>query len=270
MDFIYLAALFLGAGLAGLIYYRYVPAAQILRERLPNRVTPAGILLAITIGGAAWFLFSSVSGVVLVGRIFLFIFSLLFFESVLLLVMRWVKRNAVATLVAIMCTLIMFWWYRVEPSFFLLNSVIIISTLGAVTLLTRLDYLRTKMLFVVAILWTVYDILLVRFILPDVTRETTTPHPTFLYPAVTTGQVSLGSGDFMFLSLFTLVIARDIGWRAALVHVTAQVTGLLVTGLLLPERGFVVPFLVVMTPIFIVCYVIMRRWREPARLVGTP
>ncbi|MBI5037290.1 MAG: hypothetical protein HZC01_01075 [Candidatus Kerfeldbacteria bacterium] len=258
MDFIYLAMLFLGAGIAGLVYYRYAPTAVDLRERLPNRVTPAGIVLAVAIGSAAWFLFSSVSGVVLVGRIFLFIFSLLFFESIFLLAMRWISRNTFATVVAILSTLGMFWWYQAKPSFVLLNFIIIISTLGAVTLLTRLGYLRTKILFAISILWTIYDILLVRFILPDVTRETATPHPTFLYPAVTTGRVSLGSGDFMFLSLFTLVIARDVGPRAALVHVVAQVTGLLVTGLLLPERGFTVPFLVVMTPIFIVCYVLMR------------
>lgn len=267
MDFLKLAALFLGAGLAALAYYRFVPDATTLRARLPNRVTAAGLVLALAVGLAAWFWLSSLSGIRLVGHIFFFIFALLFFESLFLLLMRWIRKTTVAVILAMAVTALVFWWYQRLPSFYLLNSIIIISTLGAVTLLTRLGYLRTKILFVVAGLWTLYDIMLTHYLLPEVTRETTTPYPSFLYPAVTVGQISLGSGDFMFLALFTLVTVRDFGTLAGVSQVVAQVCGLLITGLLLPERGYIVPFLAVMTPIFFLGYAVLwyLRLRQPKK-----
>ena len=58
----------------------------------------------------------------------------------------------------------------------------------------------------------------------------------------------------MFLVLFTLAILRDFGKKQAIVLVASQSIGLLVTGFLLPESGFVVPFLVIMVPIFFLVY----------------
>lgn len=127
-------------------------------------------------------------------------------------------------------------------------------TLGGATLLIRMKYLRTGILFTVAILCTLYDILLTQYLLPTFTVPVESTTPTFMFPAVTVEGLSLGSGDFMFLVLFALIILRDFGKLPAFILVGAETIGLLAVGLVLPESDFLVPFLLVMTPIFIVVY----------------
>lgn len=257
MDFIPLSALFLGAGALAIGYYRWVPSAEALRSRLPNRATPSSIVLTLVMGGAAWYILSTFSGFSAVSRMLMLIFALLFFESLFLIGLRWVRVNFIALILALAVTAALFWAQLQYPTFFGINTIIIMATMGAATLLIRLGYLRTPILFIVASLWTVYDIMLVEFVLPAVTRPSTNPVPSFLYPAVTVGQLSLGSGDFMFLTLFALIVMRDFGALAASILVAAEVVGLLMTGLLLPEQGFLVPFLVVMTPIFFLVYLLV-------------
>lgn len=254
MDFVPLSSIFLATGALAIIFYQLVPSADVLRKRLPNRVTPAALVLVVVLTVVIWLLVRSYSGFALSIRLMTLLFALLFFESLFLLLMRWIRINALALVASLLVAAGVFWVQLTYPSFLLLNSIIVIATLGAATLLIRMGYLRTKLMFVVAALWTLYDIMLVQLILPRVTRETSTPTPTFIFPAVTVGEISLGSGDFMFLTLFTLIILRDFGTLPSIIMVMAEVTGLLVTGLLLPEQGFLVPFLVVMTPIFFIVY----------------
>ncbi len=254
MEFIPLTILFLGAGLLAMLYYTYVPSAATLRKRLPNRVSFTSVFLTIIIGGVVWFVFKSMDGIYRASSILMLIFSLLLFESLFLLSLRWIKKNLLAVLLSLAGSAIVFWLFLTFPSFVLFNSIIIVATLGAATLMIRLGYIRTKFLFIITLLWVVYDILFVQFILPKATTVTENPFPTFLFPSVTVDHVSLGGGDFMFLVLFTLTILRDFSMKHALVLVASQSVGLLVTGFLLPDSGFVVPFLVIMVPIFFLVY----------------
>lgn len=254
MDFVPLSIIFLATGALAIVFYQLVPSADELRRRLPNRVTPAALILVAVLTIVIWLLVRSHSGFALTIRLMTLLFALLFFESLFLLLMRWIRINAIALVVSLVVAAGVFWIQLTYPSFVLLNSIIIVATLGAATLLIRMGYLRTRIMFIIASLWTVYDIMLVQFILPRVTRETAMPTPNFIFPAVTVGEISLGSGDFMFLTLFTLVMLRDFGVLPALIVAIAEVTGLLVTGLFLPEQGFLVPFLVIMTPIFFLIY----------------
>ncbi|MFH0804882.1 MAG: hypothetical protein V1916_01660, partial [Patescibacteria group bacterium] len=88
----------------------------------------------------------------------------------------------------------------------------------------------------------------------------------------TVGALSLGAGDFMFLALYTLVLYRDFGSRLALVHIAAQGVALLVTGLVITSADFIVPFLVVLAPIFLTfygaAYFVRRRTRRTALPTG--
>lgn len=254
MDFVPLSIIFLATGALAIVFYQLVPSAEELRRRLPNRVTPAALILVVVLTVIIWLLVRSYSGFALSIRLMTLLFALLLFESLFLLLMRWIRVNALALVVSLFIAGFVFWIQLTYPSFVLLNSIIVVATLGAATLIIRLGYLRTRLMFIIAALWTLYDIMLVQFILPRVTRETSTPTPTFIFPAVTVGEISLGSGDFMFLTLFTLVMLRDFGVLPALIVAIAEVTGLLVTGLVLPEQGFLVPFLVIMTPIFFLVY----------------
>lgn len=256
MDFLPLSLIFFGSGVLALLYYHFVPSAQKLRERLPNKVSPAAIFLTLVIAVAVWYLFANFIGFSRVFRIFAFLFALLVFESVFLLLIRWVRSDSLAVLGSLIASAGLFVAELVSPSFFLLNSIVIIATFGAATLLIRLGYLRTWMFHILAVLWTVYDVWLVRAVLPRVFKpaEPTSEPRFFFFPVVTVGRLTLGSGDFMFLVLMALVLLRDYGKAAAFTLVVAETAGLLVTGLFLPEDGFQIPFLIVMTPIFFLVY----------------
>ncbi len=254
MDFISLGIVFLFSGLLGIVYYSLVPQAELLRKRLPNKVTPASIALTLIIGALIWFLIRSAGGIPPVSIILAVVFALLVFESFLLVAMCWIRINIIAVFVSLALTSLVFWLYYSGPTFLLLNGIIIFATLGAATLLIRFGYVTTRLVFIATALWVVYDIMFVYYILPQYTVPVENASPTFLFPAVTTGDISIGSGDIMFLILFTLVLLRDFNKRAAFVMVSAQAVGLLLVGLLVPEQGFTLPYLVVMVPIFLVVY----------------
>lgn len=255
MDFIFLSAIFLASGLAAMWYYRTVPEAGELRHLLPNKVSATSVIMALFIGGFGVYLLLYYQGFSRIAQALVFVFTLLTFESLLLLLLRWIKRVPIAVVLSGLVAVGVFWLYMVNPNFFLQNAIIVVMTLGAATLLIRLSFLRTWYLFLITFLWVVYDFLFVNYILPRYTVPVSTPEPTLLYPAVTAGQVSLGSGDFMFFILFTLIMARDFGFKPAAIVVGIETVALLITGLVLPESGFSVPYLAVMAPIFIIIYV---------------
>lgn len=253
MDFLPLAGLFLGTGLLALVYNRLVPPTGQLRERLKNRPGLDGVFLFLVIAAVSYGIVTIVPGWIAL-KILAYVFSLLVFETILLAAFRWTKSNVFAVVVSLTGSGFVFFGIIQFPSFLLLNSVLIVATLGATTLLIRLGYLRTRFLFLVAGLWTIYDVLSVVLLYPKVYAPAAEPIPSILFPAVTVGQLTLGSGDFMFLTIFTLIVLRDFGAIASLLLAATETIGLLVTGFFLPERDFAFPFLVVMTPLFVLVY----------------
>ncbi|MFA5052272.1 MAG: hypothetical protein WC544_04435 [Patescibacteria group bacterium] len=254
IEFIFLGVLFAGAGLLAVLYYRSVPDAQTLKQRLPNRPSAVAVILTFVIGFLVWYICAHSSGLRRAHQLLELVFGLLFFESLFILFIRWLRLNWVATLSSGAVTTVLFWYYINHPSFLLQNSIIIVAILGAATLLIRLDMLKTWYLFVLAALWVPYDIYLTQRVLPAVTVATSAPYPTLLYPAVTVGTLSLGAGDFMFLALFTLVLLRDFGALPAVVQVAGQGVALLCVGLLVQSGSFIIPMMVVLAPIFMLMY----------------
>lgn len=258
-DSLLLAFLFAFSGFLALGYYHLIPSREELKRRLPNRVGFAGILLTIILGAAVWFIVMNAEGFGRFMRIFTFLLALLVFETAFLLLMRWVRSNVLAVLLALAAAAALFAWQTFAPSLALKNVLIVAAALGAPTLLVRMGYLRTRFLFLVAVLWTLYDVLFVRFLLPRVFLPAQEPTASLLYPALTVGTLTLGLGDVMFLILFALVLVRDAGRRAAMLLIALEAMGLLVTLLIRGDRNISIPFLTVMTPIFFLVFWVARQ-----------
>lgn len=255
MDFLALSLVFVGAGLFSLFYDKMVPDKAALRQRLPNKISWAGILLWLVICLAFFLIFKKTEGFTRTTSIFTLFFALMVFETLFLFLLRWLKSNLLAVIIALLSTAVLFLFHVSYPTFTLRNIIIILATLGASTLLIRLNWLKTWLMFAFAILWTGYDIYTTRYFLPNVLSPITEPPKIFFFPAVITGTISLGSGDFIFLVLFTLIIRRKFGFLAAILLVTAETAGLLITGLFYKSDS-IIPFLTIMTPIFLLIYLI--------------
>lgn len=258
IDGLGLTLVFAAAGLVAILYYRTVPSIGELRARLPNRMTPAGIIASGLIIPAVWYLVASTDGFARIRTVIGLLFDLLIFETVFLLAMRWLKTNTLAVITALAIAVGAFLLQRTNPSTVVFNLTFILATFGASTLLVGMQFLRTRFLMLVAVLWTIYDILSNLFIFPKIYRVADRPHTSFLFPAIAVGQLTLGSGDIMFLVLFTLVLYRRFGLRRALVHVLVQALALLVTVMLKPT-SVALPYLVVMTPLFFGVWLFPRR-----------
>lgn len=254
-----LVAVFAGSAVLALGYYHAIPDAPRLRARLPNRPSVAGILLFLILFAIGIYIGTQRQGLAKWWLVLALLFDLLIFETFFLLLIRWVKSNTVAVLVSLGAAIAMFWWQMFHPNTIVYNVTFILATLGATTLLVRLNYLRTKMLFVVAVLWSIYDVLSTTLIYPHIYRLSDRPHTSFAFPAVAVGNLTLGSGDFMFLVLFSLILRRDLGWRAAWLHIALQAVALVATITVKPDNAFF-PYLTVMSVVFIVTYVISRKW----------
>ncbi len=257
-DGLILSAIFAALGFVGIAYYSYLPTGEELKARLPNRVSPAGFVLALVLlviivvtwktdgGFARWRVF------------FPILFNLLIFETVFIGLLRIIKINLVALITGLLIAAGFWYWQTKFPSTLIFNITFLLAPLGAASLLIRLGYWRTRFLFVVASLWMIYDIMASIFIYPVIYRPAATTQTSFLFPAVAVGQTTLGSGDFMFLILFTLALLRDLGWRSARLHILIQSLALFITILVKPnEVQF--PYLTVMTPIFFITYFIAQR-----------
>lgn len=255
MDFLPLSLVFLGAGLFSLLYGKIVPDKETLKKRLPNKISGAGIILWLVICLTLYFIIKNNQGFARTTSIFTLLFALLVFETFFLFLLRWLKSNLIAVILALFSAAVLFFLHLSFPTFTLRNIIIILATLGASTLLIRLDWLKTWLMFTLAFLWTGYDIYTTRYFLPHVLSPVTEPPKIFFFPAVITGTISLGSGDFIFLILFTLVIQRQFGWLPAIILVAAENVGLLITGFFYKSDA-IVPFLAIMTPIFLLIYFI--------------
>lgn len=257
-DGLILSAVFAGLGFLGLAYYRSLPTAEQLQARLPNRISPSGLILAVVLFAIVAWVWQSSQGEIRWRTFFPILFNLLIFETVFIVLLRVMKRNIYPLLIGLVVAVLFWVWQTKYPSTLAFNITFLLAPLGAASLLIRLGYWRTYMLFLVAGLWMIYDILASMFIYPVIYRPALTPVTSFLFPAVAVGQITLGSGDFMFLILFTLGLYRDLGWRSAWLHVVVQSLALFITILVKPnEVQF--PYLTVMTPIFILTYILAKK-----------
>lgn len=262
-----LPLLFIIAGCLGIWYYRTVPSGDHLRTRLPNRVSWAAWVVTAVIAIGIWYISRSLSTPFLrFSGATTLLFYLLVFESALLLIMRWTKSNLTAVIVALAVAAIPLTLQLRMPSYFLINVIIVLATLGATTLLIRLNMLRTRLIVLMAVLLTINDAINVWFVLPLLPLSPLPPEPLpfLILPTVSIAGRVVGSGDFMFLVLATLVIIRDHGQRSALVHVGVQTAALFFTLLVTANRDVLIPYLLIMTPIFFGVY--FWRWRATKRI----
>ncbi len=256
-DAIGLTLLFSATALLALVYYRTVPSIKHLRQRLPNRMSVASLVALVLIGLWFWWFWQSGSNL----RLFIgTLFNFLIFESFFFILLRWIRSNTLAVILSAIAVVGFVWLQREIGGNLVYNLTFMTATLGATTLLVRMEYLRTKFLAIVAGLWVIYDILSVAFIYPQIYRIADRPQTSFIFPAVAVGQVTLGSGDFMFLVLMTTALYRDRGLRWALIHIGLQAVALFVTILVKP-RDILWPYLTIMVPIFLLVLLLSRRKR---------
>lgn len=251
-----LAGLFAGTAAMALAYYRLSPATETLRQRLPNKISWAGVLLTVIIVLWLWSIWQTATGYGRIRSIIGMLFNLLIFETALILLFRWIRSNLVAVGISVGFTALMIWLQQSVGGNWVFNLTFILATFGATTLLIKLDYLKTRFLALVGFLWMIFDILSVLYIYPQIYRLADRPRTSFFYPAVAAGNLTLGSGDFMFLVLMTLVLLRDRGRRAACIHIALQSVALVIT-ILVKSRDSLFPYLTVMVPIFFLVW-----WRS--------
>lgn len=254
-----LGLLFFAAGAVAIAYYNAVPSEAALRRRLPNTITLPGVIFGVILIAAIWFIATYTSGFLKVAAITTLVFALLLFESLFLLMIRWIRSTVLALLICLIISSIPFIIQYLYPTFALSNVVIILATLGATTLLIRLKLLRTRIVILMAFLFAVNDVLNVLYLVPKLNLvPVSEPLRLLIFPTVTAGGRVVGSGDFMFLVLTTLVVYKDLGTKPALLSIVLQSLALVTTILLTPGRDVLVPFLVIMTPVFLGVYFIAR------------
>ncbi|MFH0828745.1 MAG: hypothetical protein V1907_01030 [Candidatus Kerfeldbacteria bacterium] len=263
--FFVLSLLFFTAGAFSIVYQKAVPSADILRQRFPNRTTFTGIVLWLLIIGATWFIVTHTTGFTRIASITTMLFFLLLFETLFLFVVRFVKSNIPAAFLSLAVAIVPFIIQYYAPTFALMNTVIILATMGATTLVIKLNYLRTKVILLLVVLFTINDVLNVRYLLPRLNlAPVTEPMRLLIFPTVTVGSHVVGSGDFMFLVLLTLFMLREFGVRNALYLVIAESVGLFLTGIYVSQHDVMLPFLTIMTPIFLTVYLVARTRRKRA------
>jgi len=268
MPTLILPLLFLTAGFLAIYYYRLIPSATELRQRLPNKVSWAAMVLTFFIGLAIWLIFHhSETPFRKISGLTTLLFYLLTFETILLLLFRRTSSNLVAVIGALAVTLVPFTVQFYRPSHALSNLVIIVAVMGATALLVRLGYFRPRLMILLAVLLAINDALNVYFLVPRLgLTPVSQPQPLLIFPVVTIGSRIVGSGDFMFLVLTTLIILREFGRRLALIYAAAQSLALFATFLIIVRFPGDFPFLTVMTPIFLATFFIGGRKLKTANV----
>ena len=268
LEAIGLAALFAGTAFLGLLYFRLVPSLETLRQRLPNRVSFASLLLTAGLAAWIWWSWGNFSGFSRFRFFIGLLFNLLLFETFFLVLLRWLRSNTFAVATAGGLVAVMVWLQGHVGGPWVFNLTFILATFGATTLLVGLKYLRTGFLFVVSALWVVFDVMSVLFVYPQIYRVADRPRTSFLFPAIVSGHITLGSGDIMFLVLMSLVLLRDFGRQAAVVHIALQTLALVIT-VLVKSRESLFPYLTIMVPIFLLTWWWHRQAKRHAGLSGT-
>lgn len=271
MTFLILALLFFTAGVVSILFQRIVPDAEVLRKRFPNRPTFTGIVLWAVMIVAVWIIVTHTSGFTRIASITTMLFFLLIFESIFLLAVRFVKLNILAALLSLGIALVPFVVQYYAPTFFLMNAVIIIATMGATTIVIKLGYVSTRAILILSVVFAITDVLNVAFLIPHLHLvPVTEPVRLLIFPTVTVGKHVVGSGDFMFLVFTTLGLLKKFGTRPAVMLVAAESVALFITGIIVAQKDIIFPFLTVMTPVFLAVYAFasfrVRRQHKTAAL----
>lgn len=271
MPMIVLPLLFLGTGLLSVWYYRFVPPGKDLRQRLPNKVSFAAIILTVAISIGLWYVFRKLGGRFdRVSGITTLVFFLLTFETFLLIFFRWFRSNALAVVLGLSAAAVPFGLQLTYPSYWFINTIIIFATLGATTLIVRATNLRTGIIIAMSVLLGINDVIVVSNLTPNLplTPIADTPLRLLIFPTLVAGGRVVGSGDVMFLALTTIVILRDLGRTPAMAHVVFQSIALAITLAATQDSNGFVPFLTVMVPIFLLTYLISRRIQNQSSQVN--
>jgi len=249
--------MFLGIGILGTFYYNIIPDKQTLKERLPNKATVESVVLFLVISILVWQIIVNYDGLQRASRLMALILGLLLFETLFFFFMYWIKKNWLNVLISISLVVVVFWLHYSIESFVTFNLIIILATIGGTAYLVRSRIVKTWLVFLLTAFWMPYDVYFVTQVFDKYTKITATPYPFFALPSVTVGDISLGVGDFVFLSLYTFVLVNDFNKKIAIIHAIVQAIGLLVAGYLVSVQDITIPFLVVLSPIFLL-YILQR------------
>lgn len=267
MGVLILGLLFFTTGVLSIFYYGAVPSKQTLQQRLPNKVSLAAWLLTAVIALGVWYGLNKFGGRFdQVSAITTLLFFLLTFESLLLLLFRWFRFNLLAVAMALLLAAVPFGRQFNHPSYSLINAIVILSSLGATTLIILVTNLRTRVVMIAAVLLAVNDFFIVRHFTSHLPLSPLTGAPLklLIFPTLVVNSRVVGSGDVMFLVLTTLVLLRDLGWQPAVINVITQTLALALVLTVTTNRNVFVPFLTVMTPIFLTTYFLSQRKTQHA------
>ncbi len=224
MNILVLTLLFAFAGSLGVVFHRLVPDGDTIKQRFPLRgrglsdiVLPIGVL---AIGITLWLETSGPDRLIAFQS---FVIALLVLESGFLLLMRRLRSTVVLSAASAVLGLVAYGlsWYVRQPIIDVL--LFVFGTLGAWTLALLLGFLRVPFLMIIVLGLTVIDYYHITSLATTVSQGPTTAGEQSLL-LVSIGSESLGFGDFIFLSLCTLVLIAKFGHRTALVFLTSSRT----------------------------------------------
>lgn len=253
MHILLLTLLFAFAGAMAIVFHKLVPDGATIKQRFPiKKARVRDIVLPLIVIGVGMLLWFMTGGDDRTAVFQSFIIALLALESGLLLLMRRFQSTISLSVMAGLCGLLAFlisWAFKIPAVDMLL---FVFGTLGAWTLAQRLGFLNGWFLMVVVLGLTAFDYYNVTTLTTTATTTGTTVSSSSIL-LVSIGEEALGIGDFVFLSLCTLALIAQFGGITALVFLTIESFILLATGFI-PSSGFFFPYLLVMTPVFIVVY----------------
>lgn len=268
VNILILASLFSFAGLLAIIFHRIVPDGAAIRRRFPIQGTgwhdvilPLGVL---AVGAILW-LTTPVSNRAIIFQSF--IIGLLSLESGFLLFMRRYQSTAILSVLSALCGVAAFflsWTLRLLVVDMLL---FVFGTLGAWTLVQRLGFLKLPFLTVLVIGLTAFDYLHITSLTKAVAPSSAAAGASDML-LVSIGQEALGIGDFIFLSVCTLALIARFGSRPALLFVSVESLILIATSAIPASNGFFFPYLLVMTPVFLMVY--LFAWVRQKHASGPP
>ncbi len=128
----------------------------------------------------------------------------------------------------------------------------VFGTLGAWTLAQRLGFLNVWFLMAIVLGLTAFDYFNVTSLTSSVTASGTAVTSSMLLVSI--GEEALGIGDFIFLSLCTLALIARFGSKTALLFLVIESLILFATGFIPAKDGFFFPYLLVMTPVFLIVF----------------
>lgn len=256
-NFIFLAVVFVITGFVGLWYFSAIPDKDTLKKRL-SRSIPLSLGIIAIIGVVVWYIFSQYNGFSRVFRLAPVLYGLMLFEASFLLLIRWIKSNYIAASISLLFSILVLSLHERVDSFLTFNAIIITSFIGATAFLVRLRIIRSWLVMTPAVVFVYYDWYFVNNVYTQFTKPSVDPHPVFLFPAVTIGDISLGGGDFLFLLLFSFILFLRFGMQSAYVHIGLQGLGLLVAAYFVARTEAIVPFMLVMIPIFFIVWLFFR------------